>query len=68
MCSARVDKKFIWHAFLKGAPVVLISGRRRRCSICRGNEENGKDQAKGLKPGDSGHNQNSENQKKSSLK
>ena len=26
MCSGRVDKKFIWHAFLNGAPVVLISG------------------------------------------
>ena len=26
MCSGRVDKKFIWHAFLKGAPVVLVSG------------------------------------------
>ena len=26
MCSARVDKKFILHAFKKGAPVVLVSG------------------------------------------
>jgi len=26
MCSGRVDKKFIWYAFLKGAPVVLVSG------------------------------------------
>ncbi len=26
MCSGRVDEKFIWHAFLKGAPVVLVSG------------------------------------------
>jgi len=26
MCSGRVDNKFIWHAFLKGAPVVLVSG------------------------------------------
>jgi heterodisulfide reductase subunit A len=26
MCSARVDEKFILHAFKLGAPVVLISG------------------------------------------
>ena len=26
MCSGRVDEEFIWHAFRKGAPVVLISG------------------------------------------
>jgi heterodisulfide reductase subunit A2 len=26
MCSGRVDEKFIWHAFAKGAPVVLVSG------------------------------------------
>jgi len=26
MCSGRVDEEFIWHAFEKGAPVVLISG------------------------------------------
>lgn len=26
MCSGRVDQKFIWQAFLKGAPVVLVSG------------------------------------------
>jgi len=26
MCSGRVDEDFIWHAFLKGAPVVLVSG------------------------------------------
>ena len=26
MCSGRVDKKFIWRAFIKGAPVVLVSG------------------------------------------
>ncbi|MBI4722321.1 MAG: hydrogenase iron-sulfur subunit [Candidatus Stahlbacteria bacterium] len=26
MCSGRVDEKFIWHAFKKGAPVVLLSG------------------------------------------
>ena len=26
MCSGRVDDKFIWQAFLKGAPVVLVSG------------------------------------------
>ncbi len=26
MCSGRVDDKFIWHAFKKGAPVVLVSG------------------------------------------
>lgn len=26
MCSGRVDKKFIWRAFRKGAPVVLVSG------------------------------------------
>lgn len=26
MCSGRVDEKFIWHAFKKGAPVVLVSG------------------------------------------
>ena len=26
MCSGRVDKKFIWRAFEKGAPVVLVSG------------------------------------------
>ncbi len=26
MCSGRVDEKFIWQAFEKGAPVVLVSG------------------------------------------
>jgi heterodisulfide reductase subunit A len=26
MCSGRVDEKFVWQAFEKGAPVVLISG------------------------------------------
>jgi len=26
MCSGRVDEKFIWNAFLKGAPVLLVSG------------------------------------------
>jgi heterodisulfide reductase subunit A len=26
MCSARVDEKFIWHAFELGAPIVLLSG------------------------------------------
>jgi heterodisulfide reductase subunit A2 len=26
MCSGRVDEAFIWHAFEKGAPVVLVSG------------------------------------------
>ncbi len=26
MCSGRVDKKFVLHAFAKGAPVVLVSG------------------------------------------
>ncbi len=26
MCSARVNPEFIWYAFKKGAPVVLISG------------------------------------------
>ena len=26
MCSGRVDEEFIWHAFRKGAPVVLLSG------------------------------------------
>ena len=26
MCSDRVDKKFIWRSFEKGAPVVLVSG------------------------------------------
>jgi heterodisulfide reductase subunit A len=26
MCSGRVDQKFIWHAFEKGAPMVLVSG------------------------------------------
>ena len=26
MCSGRVDEKFVWQAFAKGAPVVLISG------------------------------------------
>jgi heterodisulfide reductase subunit A2 len=26
MCSGRVDEEFIWHAFAKGAPVVLVSG------------------------------------------
>ncbi|MEZ4527223.1 MAG: hydrogenase iron-sulfur subunit [Desulfobacterales bacterium] len=26
MCSGRVDEKFIWEAFAKGAPVVLVSG------------------------------------------
>jgi heterodisulfide reductase subunit A len=26
MCSGRVDEKFIWYAFAKGAPLVLVSG------------------------------------------
>lgn len=26
MCSGRVDEKFIWEAFLLGAPVILVSG------------------------------------------
>jgi heterodisulfide reductase subunit A len=26
MCSGRVDEKFIWDGFIKGAPVVLVSG------------------------------------------
>jgi len=26
MCSGRVDDRFIWHAFRKGAPMVLVSG------------------------------------------
>ena len=26
MCSGRVDEKFIWRAFEKGAPIVLVSG------------------------------------------
>ena len=26
MCSGRVDPEFVWHAFQKGAPVVLVSG------------------------------------------
>lgn len=26
MCSGRVDEKFIWEGFKKGAPVVLVSG------------------------------------------
>jgi heterodisulfide reductase subunit A len=26
MCSGRVDQSFIWHAFRKGAPMVLVSG------------------------------------------
>ncbi|MBN2147041.1 MAG: hydrogenase iron-sulfur subunit [Anaerolineales bacterium] len=26
MCSGRVDPEFVWHAFKKGAPVVLVSG------------------------------------------
>jgi len=26
MCSGRVDDKVIWHAFQKGAPVILVSG------------------------------------------
>ncbi len=26
MCSGRVDEKFVWHAFEKRAPIVLISG------------------------------------------
>jgi heterodisulfide reductase subunit A len=26
MCSGRVDENFIWYAFKKGAPVILISG------------------------------------------
>ena len=26
MCSGRVDQRFIWHAFAKGAPLVLVSG------------------------------------------
>ncbi len=26
MCSGRVDEKFIWHGFEKGAPVILVSG------------------------------------------
>jgi len=26
MCSGRVDEKFIWQGFKKGAPVILVSG------------------------------------------
>jgi heterodisulfide reductase subunit A len=26
MCSGRVSEKFVWHAFERGAPVVLVSG------------------------------------------
>ena len=26
MCSGRVDEKFVWHGFFKGAPVILVSG------------------------------------------
>jgi len=26
MCSGRVDEKFLWHGFKKGAPVILVSG------------------------------------------
>ena len=26
MCSGRVDEKFIWDGFIKGAPVILVSG------------------------------------------
>jgi heterodisulfide reductase subunit A len=26
MCSGRVDEKFIWHGFAKGASVILVSG------------------------------------------
>lgn len=26
MCSGRVDEEFIWEGFLKGAPVILVSG------------------------------------------
>ncbi|MDI6796869.1 MAG: hydrogenase iron-sulfur subunit, partial [Desulfatibacillaceae bacterium] len=26
MCSGRVDEKFVWQGFAKGAPVVLVSG------------------------------------------
>jgi heterodisulfide reductase subunit A len=26
MCSGRVDDRFIWHGFKKGAPVILVSG------------------------------------------
>lgn len=26
MCSGRVDEKFIWDGFLKGAPAILVSG------------------------------------------
>jgi len=26
MCSGRVDEEFIWYAFKKGAPIVLVSG------------------------------------------
>lgn len=26
MCSGRVSDRFIWHAFQKGAPVILVSG------------------------------------------
>jgi heterodisulfide reductase subunit A len=26
MCSGRVDEKFIWDGFEKGAPVILVSG------------------------------------------
>jgi heterodisulfide reductase subunit A len=26
MCSGRVDEAFIWEGFLKGAPVILVSG------------------------------------------
>jgi len=38
MCSGRVDEKFIWDGFLKGAPLVLVSG----CHIgdCHYNDAN----------------------------
>jgi len=26
MCSGRVDEKFIWEGFVKGAPIILVSG------------------------------------------
>jgi len=26
MCSGRVDEKFVWEGFKKGAPVILVSG------------------------------------------
>ena len=26
MCSGRVSEKFLWHAFAKGAPAILVSG------------------------------------------